>query len=164
MSPPPSSNRSTSSPAPAAIATAAEAEQATAQMIGLMDRLGGLLEEETALVREGKLAQAVTVAEPKADLVRRYVADCTRLRGSPLARLLPKARLEALYRRYETFRSAIQTNMTVLATAHAVSEDIVRGVSAEMARKSTPQTYGASGRSNGPSRHAAAPIVVSRTL
>jgi hypothetical protein len=52
----------------------------------------------------------------------------------------------------------------VLATAHAVSEGIVRGVSGEMARKSTPQTYGASGRANVPSRSAAAPIALSRVL
>ena len=37
-------------------------------------------------------------------------------------------------------------NLTVLATAHAVSESIMRGVSAELARKATPQAYGASGR------------------
>ena len=41
-------------------------------------------------------------------------------------------------------------NLTVLATAHAVSESIMRGVSAELARKATPQAYGASGRATRP--------------
>ena len=49
-------------------------------------------------------------------------------------------------------------NLTVLATAHAVSESIMRGVSAELARKATPQAYGASGRAAAPS--AAAPATV----
>ncbi len=52
----------------------------------------------------------------------------------------------------------------MLATAHAVSEGIVRGVSGEMARKAAPQTYGASGRANLPGRSAAGPLAVSRTL
>ena len=54
-------------------------------------------------------------------------------------------RLEALRRHHDTFRALLQINLTVLATAHAVSEGIVRGVSGEMARHAAPQTYGASG-------------------
>jgi hypothetical protein len=151
------------SPSPA-VTTAAEADQLAAQLIALMDRLAGVIEQETALMRAGRLAQALAAAEPKTDLARRYVADCARLRASPLARRLPAARLEALRRRHETFRALVQTSMTVLATAHAVSEGIVRGVSAEMMQRSTPQTYGASGRTNAPSPRTAAPIAVSRSL
>jgi hypothetical protein len=58
----------------------------------------------------------------------------------------------------------LQTNLTVLATAHAVSEGIIRGLSDQLARKSTPQTYGASGRTNLPSRGAGVPLAVSRSL
>jgi hypothetical protein len=54
--------------------------------------------------------------------------------------------------------------LTVLATAHAGSEGIVRGVSNEIGRRSTPQTYGASGRSNAPKRGASIPLAISRTL
>jgi hypothetical protein len=72
--------------------------------------------------------------------------------------------IEALRRRHDAFRTLLQINLTVLATAHAVSEGIVRGVSGEMARKSAPQTYGASGRPNLPRRAAAAPLAVSRLL
>jgi hypothetical protein len=52
----------------------------------------------------------------------------------------------------------------VLATAHAVSEGIIRGVSGEMARRQTPSTYGASGRTNTPGPKTAPPIAISRTL
>jgi hypothetical protein len=61
-------------------------------------------------------------------------------------------------------RALLQTNLTVLATAHAVSESVVRGVSNEIGRRSTPQTYGASGRANVPTRAAGVPLAVSRTL
>ena len=54
-----------------------------------------------------------------------------------------------LRQRHDLFRAVLQMNLTVLATAHAVSESIMRGVSSELARKATPQgAYGAS--SHGP--------------
>ena len=58
----------------------------------------------------------------------------------------------------------LQTNMTVLATAHAVSEGIIRGVSGELAKKRTPSTYGATGRANAPGPRAGQPIAVSKAL
>ena len=41
------------------------------------------------------------------------------------------------------FNALLQINLTVLATAHAVSEGLIRGAHAEVARKNAPQTYGA---------------------
>ena len=66
-----------------------------------------------------------------------------------IAQSLPEA-LERLRPRHEAFQALLQTNLTVLATAHAVSEGIIRGVSGELARKQAPSTYGASGRANAP--------------
>ena len=57
----------------------------------------------------------------------------------------------------------LQVNLTVLATAHAVSEGIVRGVNGEMQRRAAPSTYTASGNRTTGTRHAA-PLTVSRTL
>jgi hypothetical protein len=71
---------------------------------------------------------------------------------------------EQLRVRHEAFRARLQTNLTVLATAHAVSEGLIRGVAGEMNRRSSPQTYGLSGRANPPSRNSAQPIAISRTL
>ena len=58
----------------------------------------------------------------------------------------------------------LQTNLTVLATAHAVAEGIIRGVSSELARKHAPSTYGASGRANAPNSKASRPMSVCRSL
>jgi hypothetical protein len=54
--------------------------------------------------------------------------------------------------------------MTVLATAHAVSEGVIRGVSGELARKRTPSTYGATGKASRPPAGASQPLALSRTL
>ncbi len=57
----------------------------------------------------------------------------------------------------------LQINLTVLATAHAVSEGIVRGVSDEINRTQVPQTYGASGRATVTRPKNRQPIAISRS-
>jgi hypothetical protein len=150
---------------PAPVTTAAEAQALATSYVEVMDTLIGVLQQETDLVRLGKLAQAAKLAGPKAELTRLYIADTLQLRASraQFANLAPDT-FEALIRRHDKFRALLQINLTVLATAHAVSEDIVRGVSGELARKSSPQTYGANGRSNVPDPRAALPLTVSRVL
>jgi hypothetical protein len=58
----------------------------------------------------------------------------------------------------------LQVNLTVLATAHAVSESIVRGVNAEAQRRNIPTTYGATGRRVNPGAQHLRPLAVSRSL
>jgi hypothetical protein len=58
----------------------------------------------------------------------------------------------------------LQVNLTVLATAHAVSENIVRGVNAEMQRRNIPSTYTSSGRRATPGPRHLTPMTVSRSL
>jgi len=58
----------------------------------------------------------------------------------------------------------LQINLTVLATAHAVSENVVRGVNAEMQRRNIPSTYTAQGRRATPSSRHLRPLSVSRSL
>lgn len=161
MTPP--SSQSISSAAP--VTTAAEAQALAAHYVEVMDALIGVLQQETDLVRTGRLSQAAKLEPAKTDLARLYIADTLRLRASQaqFAKLAPDI-MDALTRRHHAFRALLQINLTVLATAHAVSEGIVRGVSGELARKSSPQTYGASGRANAPDPRAAPPLAVSRTL
>ena len=155
-------------PAPtqvAPITTAIEAEDVIGHFIKIMDALLATVEEETNLVRDGRLRAITRLEQPKAELARLYIADLLRLRANQdyLKQAVP-AVLHDLRRRHDTFRALLQINLTVLATAHAVSEGIVRGVSGELARKAAPQTYGASGRPNAPRAHTGQPLVVSRSL
>jgi hypothetical protein len=68
-----------------------------------------------------------------------------------------------LLRLQDAFRGIVQKNMIVLATAHAVSEGIVRRLSGDLARKASPQVYGASGRAAAPNPKHSRPLAVSRT-
>ena len=74
------------------------------------------------------------------------------------------ARCAALNGVQEAFRAVLQKNLIVLATAHAVSEGIVRRLSGELAKKASPQVYGASGRAVAPNPKHGRPLAVSRTL
>ena len=152
-------------PAQATIASAGEAELAIANLNSIMDKMEEVLAEETAQVRAGRLTAARELDAAKSELARLYAAQSERVKAAHglIAGSLPQA-VEALRQRHVAFQSALQVNLTVLATAHAVSEGIIRGVSGELARKQTPSTYGASGRANVPSPKASQPIALSRKL
>lgn len=150
---------------PAPIASAVEAERAIAGLNTIMDRLIETVERETARVRGGRVGDAVELDATKVDLARAYAAESERVKTARdiIAKNMPEA-LERLRLRHDAFRELLQTNLTVLATAHAVSEGIIRGVSGELARKHAPSTYGASGRVSAPGSKASQPLAVSRSL
>jgi hypothetical protein len=162
MSNPPANAPMTSA---APVTTPAEADTLATHSVEVMQALVELVQKETELVRAGRLGAAEQLAREKAELARLYVADAMALRANhgQLARIAPD-RLTALRAQHNAFQALLQVNLTVLATAHAVSEGIVRGVAGELARKSAPQTYGASGQANAPRRNAGQPLAVSRTL
>ena len=147
------------------IASAGEAERVIANLNTIMDRLTQTVEQETAHARAGKLFAATSLDETKVGLARIYATESERVKNASalIAQSLPDE-LAALQRRHKEFRVLLQTNLTVLATAHAVSEGIIRGVSGELARKREPFTYGATGRTNAPSPKAGQPLALSRTL
>ena len=148
-----------------AISTAAEAERAIANLNTIMDSLIDTVEEETAHMRKGRLREAVALEPRKTELAQRYVSETARINTAKptIAKALPQA-LAALRERHAAFQSLLQTNLTVIATAHAVSEGIIRGVSGEMTRRAAPSTYGASGRANAPAPRTSQPLAVSRSL
>lgn len=152
-------------PSPAPALTAADAEAVMLRLLNAMDSLVAMIREETALVREGRLREAALVQRSKDDFARSYVTDMARLSASKSAlALAAPAATETFRQRHAEFHELLRTNMTVLATAHAVSEDLIRGVSGELARKAAPQTYGASGRPSAPSASTIQPLAVSRML
>ncbi len=131
----------------------------------VMSALLSVIELETELVRAGKLREALAFEPQKTDLSRRYVNAVGQLKASQkyLSQTAPEL-LNSLHRHHETFRAMLQINLTVLATAHAVSESIVRGVNAEMQQRNIPNTYTAAGRRAAPGPRHMTPIAVSRSL
>lgn len=154
----------TQAPVPAA-ATPAEARELAESLIEVMTTLLGTLEHETELVRAGKIREAMAFAQKKTELSRRYVQLLMQLKTSRqyLQETAPDL-LATLHRHHDVFRPMLKVNLTVLATAHAVSENVVRGVNREMQRRSMPNTYTASGRRAVPGPRDVTPFTVSRSL
>ena len=147
------------------IETEAEAENLVRHLLAAMDALIATVEEETHLVRAGRLKEATAVEVTKTELARIYFADATQAKANlaALSRLVPDL-VAVMHKQHDTFNAVLKINLTVLATAHAVSEGLIRGAAAEVARKRAPQTYGMSGRPTMPPKGAAQPVSVSRTL
>ena len=156
--------RATQAP-PAGAATPVEARKLAENLMDAMSALLAVIERETELVRAGKLREAMTFEPRKAELSKHYVNAVGQLTASQkyLAQAAPEL-LKTLHRHHDVFRSMLQINLTVLATAHAVSESIVRGVNAEMQRRSMPNTYTAAGKRAAPSPRHITPLSVSRSL
>jgi hypothetical protein len=155
-------------PAPAAIAvasTAAEARKLAENLMDVMSALLGVIERETELVRAGKIREAMVLEPHKTDLSRRYVGAVGHLKASQkfLAQTAPEL-LTTLHRHHDVFRAMLQINLTVLATAHAVSEGIVRGVNVEIQRRNIPNTYTSAGQRAAPGPRNITPLSVSRSL
>jgi hypothetical protein len=149
----------------APIASVGEAQHAIANLERIMESLLTTVEEETALVRGGRIKEAAQLGTTKSELAGYYLAETERLKASKgfMQQSLPEA-LASLRRRHESFHALLQINLTVLATAHAVSEGIVRSVSDEINRAQVPQTYGATGRATVARPKNRQPIAISRTL
>ena len=149
----------------APIASVGEARHAIANLERIMDSLLATVEQETALVRGGHIGEAAKLEGAKSELTGFYLAETERLKASKsfMQQNLPDA-LASLRKRHESFHALLQINLTVLATAHAVSEGIVRSVSDEINRTQVPQTYGATGRATIARPKNRQPIALSRTL
>jgi hypothetical protein len=145
--------------------TPAEARKLAETLLEVMSALLGVIERETELVRAGKIREAMASEQKKSELSRRYVSAVTHLKASHkyLAQTAPEL-LTTLHRHHDMFRALLQVNLTVLATAHAVSENIVRGVNAEVQRRNIPSTYTAAGRHVTPGPRHITPLAVSRSL
>jgi len=148
-----------------AIATPAAARKLAEELMDVMSALLGIIERETELVRAGKVREAMMLAEEKSGLSRRYMIALENLKTGQnyLAQVSPEL-LTTLRRHHDTFRAMLQINLTVLATAHAVSEGIVRGVNAEIQRRNIPNTYTAAGQRATPGPRHITPLAVSRSL
>ena len=153
-----------SAPVPTA-STSAEARKLAENLMDVMSELLGVIERETALVRAGKVREAMTLEPKKTGLSRRYVGAVGYLTASQkyLSQTAPEL-LTALHRHHDLFRAMLQINLTVLATAHAVSESLVRGVNTEMQRRNIPNTYTSAGRRATPGPRHMTPLAVSRSL
>jgi hypothetical protein len=147
------------------IVTVNEAEALLSRLLEIIPALMAIIEQETTLVRAGRLIEATRLEPCKAQLSVVYLSEAARVKASChyLNQHL-SARCRELRRKHDELHALLRINLTVLATAHAVSEGIIRGVARELARKAAPKTYGMSGRTGVPRLSMVQPVAISRVL
>jgi hypothetical protein len=145
------------------IQTAAEAKIFLDEFERSLEDLITLIEEETALVRDGRLYAATDLTQRKNDLLGRYLQRRTRLKRefSTLARLLPEA-LPPIKERHVAHMESVRANLAALSIAREVAEGIVRTVASDIGRRAAPRTYGRNGRTPPPTWAASSGIAINR--
>lgn len=131
-----------------------------------LSSLSHVIGEETQLVRDGKLNDALKREPRKTELAGAYMRGLEIIKSNAvaLARFAPDG-VQRLKASHLTFLDLIETNQAVLATARAISESIVRELAAEANQGAQPAGYGP-GRGNisAFNRAGTGPLVVSRSL
>jgi len=146
--------------------SAEDARTLAGELALAMSGLEAVLSEETDLLKASDLKRAAALMERKSEAGRRYVAalEAVKLNAIALARWVP-AEVAALKRAQHDLSAAIDLNMTVLATAKAVSENIVRSLAREIAAPKRLSTYGMAGTMASQAIDPrGTPLVVSRRL
>lgn len=135
--------------------------------LAALDILEPLIMEETALLREGLMRDALKLSAEKAGAAANYTRALEALKGNAIVigRFSPDG-LALLRLRHEKFSELLAYNMAVLTTARSVSEGIIREVSSEVASRANPVGYGANGRTEQRAQHrlASAPLAVSKAV
>lgn len=95
-----------------------------------MDELIRLVEEETHLVREGKMFALKQLEPKKKQAAREFITGLEAVKKirPALEQHAPDAILR-LRRRHSEFRSMLQLNLAALATAREVSDGMLRAIS-----------------------------------
>lgn len=144
-----------SAPAEASRRPVTTREDAEALLLGLtaaLDALEAALETETALIGAGRIREGLAEEGNKTELSSAYVLRLQAAKANvvALARLAPEA-LRVFRERQASFERVMSRNQTVIATARAVSESLIRGLSEAVQRETRPNVYGL------PSRQPSAP-------
>jgi hypothetical protein len=94
------------------IDTAAEGERAIGELAALLEKLTGVVEQETTFVRAGELRNASALEPVKAELAAQLFAIGEKIKKNAkfLLKALPE-RCAALARVQEKFRAILQRNM-----------------------------------------------------
>ncbi len=112
----------------------------------IMDALDDVLIEETDLLKEGKLHEALELVEAKNQLSIQYMLLQKAITANAdLVKHLAPEDSEHLTRRHYLFQNTLQANLAVIATAKAVTGELVENINTEVQKGAKASTYGNTG-------------------
>jgi hypothetical protein len=131
---------------------------------GTLRALVEAMNQETILLRAGRHREAAPLGAEKTRLAQEYVGYARAVQRQ-LERLKAEAPDDVGMLRFGHERLATQMaeNLKVIATARAVTEDVLTDVAQQVARSAKPKTYGAGGQVN-QSQATSGGIAINRAL
>ena len=122
-------------------------DEVCAQADTALRELVDIMNEETTLLRRGKLDEAGEVAAKKAEVAQTYVGLARAIQANveDLRESAPQL-LEKLQNGHAALATQMAENLRVLATAKALSEDILNSVASHMGQTGQTAAYGATGQ------------------
>ena len=149
------------------ISSAVEAEKLIETVMETLGALSHVVGEETGLVKAGRLKDAMEREARKAELAGTYMkgVEQIKLNAVALARFAPE-KIKRLKSAHLAFQELIDLNQTVLATARAISESIMRDLATDANRQSRAPGYGPTATVGAGvfARPNAGPLVISKSL
>ena len=131
-----------------------------------LSALVDVMNQETTLLRAGRMSEAGALTADKTRLAQDYVmlARSVQRETARLKQEAP-AEVERLRSRHERLATQMADNLRVIATARAVTEDLLTDVANTMGLKARAKTYGANGEvAAGSPNQAARGIAINRAM
>lgn len=132
---------------------------------GTLESLVMILNKETTLLRAGRTREAGELTAEKTRLAQDYMGLARSVQRQA-ARLKAEAPqyVEALFARHEMLATQMAENLRVIASARALTEDLLTDVAQAISAKARPKTYGANGALTGQPPQAASGVSINRAL
>ena len=155
----------TAAPAPKhnPISTRDKAETLLSRIGETMVALVQVFEDETRLMRAGKLSAAADLVSEKTNLAARYLREFESVKTNArfIRGQVPEL-VEEMRRAHTSFRDILSRNLRTVATAQSVAEGVVRGAAEEASRRASSHGYRTHGRS-APAETANRSVMISRS-
>lgn len=149
------------------VSSAVEAERLIETVMETLAALSHVVGEETGLVKAGRLKDAMEREVRKTELAGVYMkgVEQVKLNAVALARFAPE-RVKRLKNAHLAFQELIDLNQTVLATARAISESIMRDLAVDTNKQNRAPSYGPTATVGAGvfARPNAGPLVISKSL
>lgn len=132
---------------------------------GKLDELVAIMNQETTLLRAGRMREAGVLTADKTRLAQDYVslARSVQRQIERLKREAPNE-MKLLRNRHERLATQMADNLRVIATARTLTENLLTDVANSAGQAARTRTYGATGEIGADSKHAARGIAVNRAL
>jgi hypothetical protein len=141
------------------------AAELCALAMNTLESLVVILNQETTLLRAGRMRAAGELTAEKTRLAQDYMGFARSVqRQAARLRAEAPALVDDLFARHDRLATQMAENLKVIATARAVTEDLLSDVAKAMTERSRPKTYGANGAITGQPPQPASGVSINRAL